>query len=72
MKPVYEKFVLVNNRFSSYGAVRTLGRNTHRPNTTYANVVSARYMDFLKLSTISTGVKKIKELFKYSDRFNNL
>ncbi|BDU10081.1 hypothetical protein AINA4_00020 [Aurantimicrobium sp. INA4] len=46
--------------------------NTHTPNTTYADVVSSRYMEFVELYTISTGVKKIKELFKCSLRFNNL
>jgi hypothetical protein len=35
---------------------------THRPNTTYADVVSSTGAEKCELCTISTEVKKIKEL----------
>jgi hypothetical protein len=36
----------------------------HRPNTTYAVVVSSSGAEFIELCTVSTDVKKIKELIK--------
>jgi hypothetical protein len=35
---------------------------THRPNTTYADVVSSNGAEKAELYTVSTDVKKIKEL----------
>jgi hypothetical protein len=40
----------------------SLGLLTHRPNTTYAVVVSSAGAKTCELYTVSTEVKKIKEL----------
>lgn len=59
---MYEKFFCVNNTNMYFSVGVRLSLLTHRPNTTYADVVSSTGAEKCELCTISTEVKKIKEL----------
>ena len=59
---MYEKFFCVNNTNMYFSVGVSLGLLTHRPNTTYAVVVSSAGAKTCELYTVSTEVKKIKEL----------
>lgn len=59
---MYEKFFNVNNKDVSFSVGVKLWVPTHRPNTTYADVVSSTGAEKSELCTVSTEVKKIKEL----------
>ncbi len=59
---VYEKIVCVNNHEGYPREALRLLMPTHRPDTTYAVVVSSTGAESIDLSTVSTDVKKIKEL----------
>jgi len=59
---VYENLFFVNNTKTALCPGRRLCKPTHRVDTTYADVVSSTGAEFVEFSTLSTDVKKIKEL----------